>query len=218
MAAVIKKSTAMEFDRPSGPQVAVICDITDPFKSYNKLTGEYKPTMIIVYQLSTTYEFEGQKKRHLISEWCTPSMHSMSKFRARLEGLLGRKLADKDIPEEFRCADLIGKPVLLNLVKDDKGQGYSQVIGISALPAGTPEIRVENYVRPAWVAKQMITPVDPSQDASTAVATATLGDALAAKAPVAVVVPTAPVVVPTAPVVVPTAPKKIDLDTLFRGI
>jgi hypothetical protein len=217
MAAVIKKSTALEFDRPAGPQVAVICDITDPFKTFNKQTGEFKQTMVIVYQLSSTYEFEGAKKRHLISEFCTPSMHEKSKFRARLEGILGRKLADKDIPDEFRCADLVGKSVLLNLLKDE--DGYSRVSSISSLPAGTPEIVVENYVRPSWIIKMMTTtperPVDPSQELSSVKATATLGDALASKAPVAAVAPAAPT--PAAPSA-PDAPKKIDLDTLFRGL
>lgn len=230
MAAVIKKSTAVEFDRPSGVQAAVIADITDPYRTFNKQTGEYKQTMNIIYQLSATYEHEGQMKRHIISEFCTPSMHEKSKFRARLEGILGRKIQEKDLPDEFSCADLIGRSVLLNLIRDE--DGYSKVQSVSGLPAGTPEVAIVNYVRPPWIDKMILAssqqPVDPSSVTVNG-SKITLGDVvkmdlskpLTAAPAVPVSVPMQqPPVTPSAPVVPqvpPVSPKK-DLNLLFRGI
>jgi hypothetical protein len=156
---IIKKSVV--YSRPTGIQQAIIVDFSDPFQYVND-KGESKTTCVAVYQTKVGYKNEaGIEIRHLISEYITPSLHPKSKLRARLEGLVGRKLPDHEVPDGFDTSKLIGKNVMLNLIQDESG--YSRVQSISKLADGLDPITAVAYVRPAWITEQINKRlVDPS--------------------------------------------------------
>lgn len=160
---IIKKSVA--YDSLTGSQQAVIADFSDPFIYVNP-QGENKTTCVATYQTLKTHKNEaGVDVRYLISEYITPSLHPKSKLRARLEGLLGRKLPDGEVPTEFDTSKLIGKNCILNLIVDEAG--YSRVQSISKLTEGLAPITVSAYVRPAWINEQVNKKlVDPSSQQS----------------------------------------------------
>jgi hypothetical protein len=151
---VVKKSSVAQYDRPAGLVHGVIVDISDSFMKFNKISGENKPTSVWTYQLLTTYRKEdGSVKRHLVSEYITPSLHEKAKMRARLDGLAGRRIPDAEIPDQFDTGSLIGVNCVLNLIVDEGG--YNKIVSISALAANTTEIKAEGYVRPEWITKEI---------------------------------------------------------------
>lgn len=161
---IIKKSQAVAFDRPTGNVQAVIVDISEPFMMFNKISGENKLTSIWTYQLINTYtKDDGTVKRHLVSEYVTPSLHEKAKLRARLNGLAGRTIPDGEIPDSFDTTQLLGINCVLNLLSDENG--YSRIQAISAIGQGTTKIVAESYTRPQWIndtiAENTKTKVDP---------------------------------------------------------
>lgn len=159
---LIKKAAVL--NQPTGSQTAVIADFTEPFIYVNP-QGEQRTSCIMAYQLASTHLSEaGTAVRNVVTEFVTPSLHPKSKLRQRLEGLIGKKIADAEMPDNFDTQTLIGKSCQVNLILDESG--YSRVQSISALPAGTAPIAIQAYVRPQWVLDQISkggkAPVDPS--------------------------------------------------------
>ena len=145
------KKTVIEC--PTGAQNAVIADFSAPFEYVNQ-QGERKITCICTYQLAATYRNEMDVAvRKTVSEFITPSLHSKSKLRARIEGLLGKKMSEAEVPDTFDTASLVGKPCLLNIIADESG--YPRIQSLSRLPEGTPAMKPEGFVRPAWVDEQV---------------------------------------------------------------
>jgi hypothetical protein len=148
--AIIKKSQAVDLDRPTGAQLAVFADITDPYPSLNNISGDVRDQMIVTWQLQATYvDGNGKQQRFMHSEFVSPSLHKKAKFKKWLDGIAGRVISDADMPENFDTQKLIGLNVILNLLKGE--DGFSKMQGISAAPQGMPRITVENYKRPAWI-------------------------------------------------------------------
>ena len=155
---IIMKSSARDFERPTGNVQGILVDISEPFVMFNKQTNENRLTTVWTYKLKPTYVNDaGVTKPHLVSEYVTPSLHEKSKLRARLNGLAGRKIPDSEIPDAFDTVQLVGTNCVLNLLADGE-RGYTRVQAVGGLMPGMVPMDSSGYVRPEWIQKLVSAP------------------------------------------------------------
>jgi hypothetical protein len=187
----IKKNAPVDFEKPTGPQLAVIAGIDGPVDVENKIDGGTQSKLLVTFETAETYEHDGKQKRHLVTEWVTASTHEKSTLRHWIEAIVGKKLNDDQIPEEFDTDKLVGHCVIIDLVK--KGNGYVKVQSLMSPPRGNSAIKVStDYTTPEWILDMVANDSTPTNDAAVA---ASVEDLLT-QAPAA---PVKPAVVKTAP-------------------
>jgi hypothetical protein len=93
----------------------------------------------LTFQLSNerkVFKEGDEPKPYSISREFGFSMHTKSKLRPFVEGMIGAPLFDKEA-DNFDFEDLLGRECLLNVVHEEKnGNVYANVAGASPLPKG----------------------------------------------------------------------------------
>ncbi len=88
------------------------------------------------------------KKRFLIFQRYTPSLHEKSRLRPMLEAWRGRKFT-KDEEREFDIEKLLGANCQLQVIHHikDEGKTYANVQAVVPPAKGTTKLRPEDYTR-----------------------------------------------------------------------
>ena len=88
------------------------------------------------------------KRRYLISQRYTPSLHEKSRLRPMLEAWRGRKFT-KDEEREFDIEKLLGVNCQLQVIHNikDEGRIYANVQAVVPQSKGTLKLHPEEYVR-----------------------------------------------------------------------
>jgi len=93
---------------------------------------DFKKQTLIVWELPTEKMEDG--KPHTISKWYTASLNEKANLRRDLENWRGRPFTEAEL-EGFDQRNILEKPCLLNVIKNDKGK---VVVGsVAAIPKGT---------------------------------------------------------------------------------
>jgi hypothetical protein len=129
---------------PEGLWPAVCCDVYD--KGLVETPWGQQVKIEISWQLEERNP--ETKKRFLVSQSYTPSLHEKSKLRPLLESWRGRKFS-KDEEREFDIERLLGACCQLQLVHNikDDGRTYANVQACVPYPRNIARIGVEDYVR-----------------------------------------------------------------------
>ena len=126
----------------AGPHIAV-CDIVADLgmQPGSALYPRPKQKVLIRFELpGERVEFERDGKKQsgpaVISQIYTLSMNEKANLRHTLEGWRGRAFSD-DEAEKFDVASILGKPCMINVVHNKKGdKTYSNISSISGIPKG----------------------------------------------------------------------------------
>jgi hypothetical protein len=138
MARFMPANTGGNFEMaPGGTHIAVCYRYVD----LGTQDGSYQGKPRKAHKVMITWELVDEKmadgRPFSISKTYTLSSHEKSGLRKDLEAWRGAKFTDEEI-QRFDLSTLMGKPCMLNVVHNDKGeQTYANVGGIMRLPKGS---------------------------------------------------------------------------------
>jgi len=147
-------------ERPVGVKQAVWTKIIDLGMQPDKFhPGKFKHQLIIIWQLSDTYVWEGKNTRMQHAAFVSNSINSeKSTLHKYMVGTLGAEVFSKPWPAAMTLDDmLIGKNCMLSLSKKiEKKDGiekvYSQIDAVAPLMSGLSEITIDPTVPvPSWI-------------------------------------------------------------------
>jgi hypothetical protein len=119
---------------PAGNHMSIVCGLFDVGTHTESFKGEGpKDTekIAVVMQLAKR---GADGKNYVVADKFTFSLNEKAKFRKFVEGVLGRPLGDD---EDFDPRQLVGRPVLTNVVHEPRGEKtYHRLAGVSPLPDG----------------------------------------------------------------------------------
>jgi hypothetical protein len=127
------KETGGTYEQPEPGSYAAVCfrfiDIGTQSSEFNGET-KIQHKIIIAWELDEKMK---DGKPFSISEFYTASLHEKSKLRAHLEAWRGRQLTKEEL-EGFDTKEVLGKPCMLSLVKNEKGK--IELASVSKMPKG----------------------------------------------------------------------------------
>ena len=191
-------SVAVEYDgkssgieRPTGVQQAVLSNVVDLGERDDKFKpGRKKHQVILIWQLSEHYEFEGKKLPFQQTEFATLTLNEKAKLRRFVEGMIGMTVEDmlaqakaKGNPKfKLDLEKLIGRNCMLTLTKKEAKPGddaFTYVESVAPLMKGLAPIKAQNVPIPEWV-KEFVDGTGATVDAGSPDASPDLTDVMAA--------------------------------------
>jgi hypothetical protein len=144
MAIYVRKKDGEYAVAPEGLWSAVCVDVFD--LGLQETQWGQQPKIEISWQLEERDPVS--KRRYLISQRYTPSLHEKSRLRPMLEAWRGRKFT-KDEEREFDIEKLLGANCQLQLIHNikDEGRIYANVQAVVPQAKGTTRLQPEEYVR-----------------------------------------------------------------------
>src|SRR3990167_2256397 len=129
----VKDTGNGDFEQPEPGSYAAICykliDIGTQQSEYQGKTI-FKRQIVIGWELD---EKISDGKPFIQANFYTASLNEKAKLRAHLEAWRGRQFSPEEL-QGFDLKNLLGKPCLLSLIKNEKGK--IRVQGVSKLPKG----------------------------------------------------------------------------------
>lgn len=124
-----------EWEEPEiGNHVARCIRVIELGTQRNEYQGKesFKKQTLVVWELPTEKMDDG--KPFILSKWYTASLNEKANLRRDLENWRGKPFTEAEL-EGFDQRNILEKPCLLNVIKNDKGK---VVIGsVAAVPKGT---------------------------------------------------------------------------------
>lgn len=159
---------------PAGSHIAICNMVVDlGLQPGSGMYPEPKQKIYVRFEVPAErveYERDGKKYEGpgVIGNFFTASMHEKANLRKQLEGWRGKKFSDEEA-ENFDVASILGKPCMLFVVENVKGDKvYANIASIGALPKGVPAPKPENDLLyyapddkqhydalPEWIRKQI---------------------------------------------------------------
>ena len=155
-----------------GTYLAVCCGMVDLGAVYNKRYDKYQDKVMLLWEIpGETVEIDGKEEPRLLSARYTATLGTQGNLRRDLVSWRGKEFTEDEL-DGFKLQNVIGSSCFLNVQnkETDEGKVYTNVVGVMALPKGTPKgkLTVDPIVfdfdtgtvadvdkLPEWIAKQV---------------------------------------------------------------
>lgn len=155
-----------------GTYLAVCCGMVDLGAVYNKRYDKYQDKVMLLWEIpGETVEVNGKEETRILSARYTATLGNQGNLRRDLVSWRGKEFTEDEL-DGFKLQNVIGASCFLNVQnnKSDDGKSYTNIVGVMALPKGTPKgkLSIEPIVfdydtgtaadvdkLPEWIAKQV---------------------------------------------------------------
>lgn len=124
-----------------GTYLAVCCGIVDLGTIYNERYGKNQNKVMILWEIpGETVEVNGKQEPRILSARYTATLGNQGNLRRDLISWRGRDFTEDEL-DGFKLVNIVEKSCFLNVQnnKAENGKTYTNVVGVMALPKGTPK-------------------------------------------------------------------------------
>lgn len=124
-----------------GTYLAVCCGMVDLGAVYNKRYDKYQDKVMLLWEIpGETIEINGKEEPRILSARYTATLGSQGNLRRDLVAWRGKEFTEDEL-EGFKLQNVVGSSCFLNIQnnKAEDGKVYTNVVGVMALPKGTPK-------------------------------------------------------------------------------
>ena len=105
-------------------------------QDYQGETRKTKRIMFVFTLPGETYEYEGETRCRTLMKEYTASIAPKAALKKDLESWRGRAFTDQEL-EAFELVNVLGKPVMLSLIAEEKnGKSYNKINGLAKIAKG----------------------------------------------------------------------------------